>query len=81
MAQNAQDIADARANGLSEALLDRLLLTPAHRRPGRGRPQGGRTARSGGIGDRESRAAQRHPPQPSAHPHRRARRHLQHAPT
>lgn len=27
MAQNAQDIADARANGLSEALLDRLLLT------------------------------------------------------
>jgi glutamate-5-semialdehyde dehydrogenase len=29
MAQNAQDIADARANGLSEALLDRLLLTPA----------------------------------------------------
>jgi glutamate-5-semialdehyde dehydrogenase len=29
MAQNAQDIADARANGLSEALQDRLLLTPA----------------------------------------------------
>ena len=26
--QNAQDIADGRANGLSEALLDRLLLTP-----------------------------------------------------
>ncbi|RME63866.1 MAG: hypothetical protein D6790_04085, partial [Caldilineae bacterium] len=29
MAQNALDIADGRANGLSEALLDRLLLTPA----------------------------------------------------
>ncbi len=29
MAQNALDIADARANGLSEALLDRLLLTPS----------------------------------------------------
>jgi glutamate-5-semialdehyde dehydrogenase len=28
-AQNAQDIADARANGLSQALLDRLLLTSA----------------------------------------------------
>jgi glutamate-5-semialdehyde dehydrogenase len=29
LAQNAQDIADGRANGLSDALLDRLLLTPA----------------------------------------------------
>ncbi len=28
LAQNAQDIADGRANGLSEAILDRLLLTP-----------------------------------------------------
>ncbi|GHL31593.1 hypothetical protein ECZU26_24180 [Escherichia coli] len=26
---NAQDVADARANGLSEAMLDRLALTPA----------------------------------------------------
>ena len=26
---NAQDVADARANGLSEAMLDRLTLTPA----------------------------------------------------
>lgn len=28
LAQNALDIADGRANGLSDALLDRLLLTP-----------------------------------------------------
>ena len=26
---NAQDVADARANGLGEAMLDRLALTPA----------------------------------------------------
>lgn len=29
LAANAQDVADARSNGLSDALIDRLLLTPA----------------------------------------------------
>ena len=45
---NAADCAEARANGLDEAMIDRLLLTPdrlrAHRR---GAAQGGLAARPG----------------------------------
>lgn len=57
---NAQDVADARANGLSEAMLDRLALTPARlKRHCRRCTSGVQPRRSGGAGNRWRRTGQR----------------------
>ncbi len=76
MAENARDIADGRAKGLSDALLDRLLLDEK-------RMAAAADTRSVALlpdpvgAEIEGRiAAQRHAPQPPPHPHRRDRRDL-----
>ncbi len=76
MAENARDIADGRAKGLSDALLDRLLLDEKRMAARRGYAQRRLAARSRRRRDRRPLAAQRHAPQPPPHPHRRDRRDL-----
>lgn len=56
---NAQDVADARANGLSEAMLDRLTLTPARLKGIADDVRGVQPRRSGGAGNRWRRTGQR----------------------
>ena len=77
LAQNALDIADGRAKGLSDALLDRLLLNEK-----RIAALADDTRHVVDLPDpvgaeyRGPRAAQRHAPAQAAHPHRRDRRDL-----
>lgn len=56
---NAQDVADARANGLSEAMLDRLALTPARLKGIADDVRGVQSRRSCGAGNRWRRTGQR----------------------
>lgn len=56
---NAQDVADARANGLSEAMLDRLTLTPARLKGIADDVRQVQPRRSGGAGNRWRRTGQR----------------------
>lgn len=56
---NAQDVADACANGLSEAMLDRLALTPARLKGIADDVRGVQSRRSGGAGNRWRRTGQR----------------------
>lgn len=56
---NAQDVADARANGLSEAMLDRLTLTPARLKGIADDVRRVQPRRSGGAGNRWRRTGQR----------------------
>ena len=77
LAANAKDIAAGRAKGLSEALLDRLLLNEKRLAALADRHAPRRhAARSGRRGIRWPRAAQRDAAVQAAHPHRRHRRDL-----
>ena len=77
LAANAQDIAAGRAKGLSEALLDRLLLNEKRLAAlAADTPPRRHAARPGRRGIRRPRAAQRDAAVQAAHPHRRHRRDL-----
>ena len=74
---NAEDVAKAREAGTSEAIIDRLTLTPERvARHRRRRARRRRPARPGRRGGARLHPAQRHRPAPGPRPARRRRHHL-----